>query len=122
MDTARTRAGDLIDELEQRSVEEGFDVSVSSHLDGYLETRWLNLITGEPDDRDVTHPQRSVLLRFWVDPVGPLGYRLTAEAVYRRVLDPSLEQRQTELMVPRGHDGETILLRILAAVRARFPG
>ena len=61
-------------------------------------------------------------MRFWVDPVGPLGVQLTAEAVHRRVSDPSLPARQTEVMVPPGHGGDVILMRILKAVRGRFGG
>ncbi len=122
MDTVQATTEDLIAELEQRSIEEGFHVRVSSVLDGYVETRWLNLVTGESDDYDIAHPERVILLRFWVDPVGPLGLQLTAEAVHRRVFDPSLEPRQTEVMVPQDHGGEAILMRILAGIRERFGG
>ena len=122
IDTVQAEAGGLIEELERRATGEGFSIRVSSVLDGYIETDWLNLVTQESDDGDTAHPERVILLRFWVDAVGPLGYQLTAEAVHRRVLDPSLDQRQTEVMVPEGHEGEAMLLRILRGIRERFGG
>ena len=120
VDTLSADAATLISELEQRSISEGLELRVSSVLDGYVETRWFNVVTGETDDRDIAHPERVILLRFWIDPVGPPGFQLTAEAVHRRVSDPSLSQRQAEIMVPRGHDGEAMLLRILNGMRERF--
>ena len=122
VDTVQADVGGLIEELERRATGEGFSIRVSSVLDGYVETSWLNLVTHESDDGDTAHPERVILLRFWIDPVGPLGYQLTAEAVHRRVLDPSLDPRQTEVMVPEGHAGEAMLLRILLGIRERFGG
>ena len=122
VDTVQADPGDLIAELEQRSIEQGFRIRVSSIMDGYVETRWLNLVTGKSDDGDPAHPERVILLRFWVDPVGPLGLQLTAEAVHRRTSDPSVESRQTEVMVPRDHEGEAILMRVLVGIRERFGG
>ncbi len=122
VDTVRADTAALIGALEERIIEEGLEIRVSSVLDAYLETRWFNVVTGRSGDSDVAHPEREILLRFWVDPVGPLGYQLTAEAVFRRVSDPSLPSRQREVMVPPGHDGEAILLRILNGVRERFGG
>ena len=112
----------MIEELERRTRNEGFSIRVSSVLDGYVETGWLNVVTKEPNDGDTAHPERVILLRFWIDPAGPLGYQVTAEAVHRRVFDPSLDPRQTEVMVPEGHEGEAMLLRILLGIRERFSG
>lgn len=119
IDTVRAEAAGLIEELERRTIDEGFSIRVSSVLDGYIETGWLNLVTQESDDGDTAHPD-VILLRFWIDPVGPPGYQLIAEAVHRRVFDPSLDPRQTEVMVPEGHEGEAMLLRILLGMRERF--
>ena len=91
-------------------------------MDGYLETEWYNTVTQRTRDLDLSHPERVVRLRFWIDPVGPLGYQLTSEAVYRYVEDPSVAVRETEIMVPPGHAGEQILGRILESVRVRFGG
>ena len=109
-DTATIERAQLVVELERHSATEGLDVRISSVLDGYLETSWYS----------AGQPKQEVLLRFWIDPVGPLGYQLTAEAVYRRIADPSLPSRQREVMVPPGHDGEAMLIRFLNAVRDRF--
>ncbi len=122
IDTVQAEAGGLIEELERRTIDEGFSIRISSVLDGYIETGWLNLVTQESDDGDTAHPERVILLRFWIDPVGPLMSQLTAEAVHRRVFDPSLDPRQTEVMVPEGHEGEAMLLRILGGIRERFGG
>ncbi len=113
---------ELIAELERFSIEEGLSVRIASVLDGYIETQWFDVVSGRSADREVAHLEREILLRFWIDPVGPLGYQLSAEAVYRRVADPSLSSRAREVMVPPGHDGEAILLRILDGVRERFGG
>ncbi len=121
-DTLLIEMAELIAELERLSIEEGLSVRVASVLDGYIETRWFNVVSGRAADSEVAHPEREILLRFWIDPVGPLGYQLSAEAVYRRVADPSLSSRAREVMVPPGHDGEAILLRILDGVRGRFGG
>ena len=122
VDTLRADTAALIGALEERIIAEGLEIRISSVLDAYVETRWFNVVTGRSGDGDVAHPEREILLRFWVDPLGPLGYQLTAEAVFRRVSDPSLPSRQREVMVPPGHDGEAILLRILDGVRERFGG
>ena len=122
VDTVRADTAALIEALEERIIAEGLEIRISSVLDAYVETRWFNVVTGRSDDGDVAHPEREILLRFWVDPLGPLGYQLTAEAVFRRVSDPSLPSRQREVMIPPGHDGEAILLRILNSLRERFGG
>ncbi len=121
-DTLLIEMAELIAELERLSIEEGLSVRVASVLDGYIETQWFDVVSGRSADREVAHPEREILLRFWIDPVGPLGYQLSAEAVYRRVADPSLSSRAREVMVPPGHDGEAILLRVLNGVRGRFGG
>jgi hypothetical protein len=113
---------ELVAELERLSIEAGFSVRLASVLDGYIETRWFDVASGRSADKEVAHSDREILLRFWIDPVGPLGYKLSAEAVYRRVADPSLSSRAREVMVPPGHDGEAILLHILDGVRGRFGG
>ena len=122
LDDAVIERAQLIAELEQRTIDEGLDIRVANVQDGYLETRWFNVVSRRSDDGDVAHPEREILLRFWVDPVGPLGYKLTAEAVYRRVSDPSLPSREREVMVPEDHEGEAILTRILDGVREQFGG
>jgi len=122
LDTAAIERAQLIAELDQRAVAEGLEVRIASVLDGYLETRWFNVVSRRSSDADVAHPERVIRLRFWIDPVGPLGYQLTAEAVYRRVSDPSLPSRAREVMAPPGHEGEAILTRILDGVRERFGG
>ncbi len=121
-DTLLIEMAELIAELERLSIEEGLSVRVASVLDGYIETQWFDVVSGRSTDGEVAHPEREILLRFWIDPVGPLGYQLSAEAVYRRVADPSLSSRAREVMVPPGHDGEAILLRVLDGVRGRFGG
>ncbi len=121
-DTLLIEMAELIAELERLSIEEGLSVRIVSVLDGYIETQWFDVVSGRSADREVAHLEREILLRFWIDPVGPLGYQISAEAVYRRVADPSLSSRAREVMVPPGHDGEAILLRVLDGVRGRFGG
>ena len=122
VDTLDMQPADLLAELQRHSIELGFAIAVSSELDRYLETRWFNMATGRSDDGDLNRPDRVILLRFWIDPLGPLGYQLTSEAVYRPVADPSLPDRAAELMVPPGHEGEQILVRILDGVKERLGG
>ena len=121
-DTLLIELAELIGALEQLSIEEGLAVRVASVIDGYLETQWYNVVSSRSGDREIAHPEREILLRFWLDPVGPLGYQLSSEAVYRPAADPSLSSRAREVMVPPGHDGEEILVRVLNSVRERFGG
>ncbi len=120
LDTLAMEPAVLLAELASHCLELGFAIEVSSELDRYLETRWFNLATGRPDDGDLIRPDRVIRLRFWIDPLGPLGYQVTSEVVYRRVADPSLPDRESELMVPPGHEGEQILVRILDGVKEQL--
>ena len=114
--------GELVAEIEQRMREAGFEIRVTSELDGYVETQWYDIRTKRSGGDQPAHPERLVRLRFWLDPLGPLGYQITSEAVHRLMTDPSLSERDLERMVPPGHQTERIVVEILDALKARFGG
>ncbi len=108
----------IIATLQTLAVGEGLTIRVSSPAEGYLETDWYDTIMQAPGGGSGLDPRRAVRLRFFADRLGDESTRLASEAVMRRVVDPSLEERQNEIMAPPGHPGAELLVRILSAMRA----
>jgi hypothetical protein len=81
--------------------------------DGYLETAWFEAASGRPADH---RPLGSgvVRVRAWADPSRPGFTRLTAEATYRPLADPSLPERELEREVPRDHP---VAVKVRAALQ-----
>jgi hypothetical protein len=89
--------------------------------DGYLETEWLDSVTGRPTTR---RPIGTgiVRLRAWADP-GRVGNTvLTVETLYRPLADPSLPERELERQVPRAHPIAVKVERVLEALLKRHGG
>ena len=59
-------------------------------------------------------------LRLWADPDVPGKARVTIEAVYRPVEDPSRTRRDLERASPPGSPGELRAERLLAALKEKF--
>lgn len=121
-DTLQVDAADLIDQLSDLVTAEGLRVRKISAEEGYLETGWYDVVTRSPTRSYGSDADRYVRLRFFVDPVNPLLTQLACEAVMRGTLDPSLPDREAEIMVPPGHAGDQMLTRIRDTLRTRYGG
>jgi hypothetical protein len=121
-DTLQAEPDDVIIELAGLVTAEGFQVRRVSAEEGYLETGWYDIVSRAAAGSYGSDVERLIRLRFFVDPVNPLLTQLVSEAVMRRTLDPSLPERQAEVLVPPGHDGDQVLTRIREALRARHEG
>lgn len=88
-------------------------LAVASPLDGYLETGWF-----EASD-SAAAPQR-VKLRVWADPDAPNKSRVTVEAVYRPVEDPSRPPRDLERPALAGTAGQRIVGRMFGALKEKL--
>jgi hypothetical protein len=80
--------------------------------EGYVETKWFNPVTGDTGGGRSLNTSGIVRLRFWTDLVLEHQSVVVGEAVRRRVVDPSLPERETEVHVPEDHAGYEILLRV----------
>ena len=121
VDTVNALPAAVIQELTARVNEQNMRPQWTSPDEGFLETRWFNLVTQVSGVTDRGNPERIVLLRFWADPIEGGKTRLTSEAVIQRGgRDPSALPRDNEMLVPVGHAGETILRRVVAGVQERF--
>jgi hypothetical protein len=120
VDTAHTTPAVLIAEIETLVAAEGLEVRLSTPSEGYLETRWYDTEASRSLGERTRDPHHVVRLRFFTRPIGDQLTELTAEAVIRRRLDPSLPDRETEMLVPAGHPGGALLSRILAVIEERF--
>lgn len=98
-------------------VGEGLTIQVSSPAEGYLETDWYDTVTQTPGGGSGLDPRRAIRLRFFADRLGDDRTQLASEAVMRRVVDPSLPERENEIMAPPGHPGAELLSRVLSALR-----
>ena len=115
-DTLPAEAAAVIIQIQTLAIGEGLEIRVSSPAEGYLETEWYDVdrrgsVGGSLD------PRRIVRFRFFADELGTTGTALHSEAVTLRSIDPSVPERQNEVMVRPGHPGDQILQRILIALR-----
>jgi hypothetical protein len=116
IDTVPGEPAAVIGELQTLVMGEGLAVRVSSPAEGFLETEWYDVVRRGPVGGSLD-PQRIVRIRFLADAVSGSTSLLTSEAVTLRAFDPSVPDRQNEVMVPPGHSGAQILERILIALR-----
>ena len=95
---------------------EGIDIRWIRIREGYVETRWFHATTMQTGGGNSLNTREIIRMRFWTDLVAEHESVLVGEAVYRRVVDPSLPPRQREAHVPRDHPGFTILTGIIEEV------
>ena len=117
VDTVPAEAPVVISQLQTLAVGEGLAIRASSPAEGYLETEWYDVDRRGPVGGSLD-PRRIVRLRFFADMTGANSTVLSSEAVTLRAIDPSIPERQNEVMVPPGHLGNQILERILIALRS----
>jgi hypothetical protein len=101
---------------------EGLGIEWVSGLDGYLETAWYDTRARRslPGRGEGGNQLDLVKIRCWADPDAPGKTRLTVEAVYRPILDPSRPERDLEVVVPQGHDGARLAERLLEEMKKKF--
>ena len=99
--------------IADRTDSAGVATRTFSLIDGFLETVPFDLATERSGRGSPSHPETSVILRFWVDPLPGDRSRVTAEAAFRTRVDPSLDPRTAETMAPPDHEGYLLLRRIL---------
>lgn len=113
--TAATLIGELL-------ASEGVEVKYIRPDEGYVETRWFDVQTAHTASSTGLETDSTVRLRFWINPVTPTESEILGEAAKRRVIDPSLPERETEVPVPPDHSGEKLVKRILAMLKQRTGG
>lgn len=120
VDTLRGDPPQIVDYLTEALRADSIQLHVVSTEEGYVESRKFDvrpLVEGS-----TRVPISAVIrLRFWIDPIGDGETQVTAEAVTERTVDPSLPQREREVVVPTGHAGLALLQRIREDLRNRFP-
>ncbi len=117
IDTLGAEPDDVIATLQDLVVGEGLRVRVSSPLEGYLETDWYDTVTQRPGGGSSLDPRRAVRFRFFADRLGEDRTRLASEVVMRRAIDPSLPERENEIIAPPGHPGAELLGQTLTVLR-----
>jgi hypothetical protein len=118
VDTLAGQPDSVIDALAAAVVAEGLSVARASAVEGFLETRWFDLTLHRSVSGRTLHPNRLVRLRFFTDLVAPDRTQLVAEAATRVSVDPSLPEREAEMMAPPDHPGRALLDRVLARVKS----
>lgn len=89
-------------------------------MEGYLESKWFDTANGTSMGDPGTNTSTRVRLRFWVDTVREGQSVVIGEVVRRRVIDPSLPERERETVVEREHPGDELVERILAGLQTRL--
>ncbi len=104
--------------VSQLALERGLRTRLVSPAEGYYESDWFDLVTGR-SRRSGGDPSRYFKVRFWTD-AGSLGRTvLRSEVVVLQSLDPSLPERQIEMMAPLSHAGRDSLSLILDAITGK---
>jgi hypothetical protein len=91
----------------------GPTVQHASPIDGFLETGWY-------DATDSASAPVRVKIRLWADPYVPGKSRVTVEAVYRPMEDPSRTPRDLERAAPEDSAGQRLAERLLAALSEKL--
>jgi hypothetical protein len=91
----------------------GPPVLLLSPIDGFLETKWH-------EATDSSGARMTVKLRVWADPDVSGKSRVTVEAVYRPIEDPSRPPRDLEAPCPAGSPGRRLAERLVAALSEKL--
>ena len=110
----------LVDSARAAVASIGMNVRAFSAPEGYLETRWFDLQSKRSHSGN-DHPSRLVRLRVWTDLVTPRESQIVVETVYRRTIDPSVPDREVELVADPGSAADSLTQAVRAAVKRQFP-
>lgn len=116
VDTVVGEPEEIVEHLSELLQAEGIELRWVRIREGYVETKWFDPVDGTTGGGRSLNTAGIVRLRFWTDIVMEHQSVVVGEAVRRRVVDPSLPVRETEVHVPEDHLGYVILLRVLEAL------
>jgi len=94
-------------------VAQGPTIAHANVSDGFLETGWY-------DATDSASAPVRVKIRVWADPDVPGKSRVTVEAVYRPMEDPSRTPRDLEVAVSKDSAGQRLAERLLKALSEKL--
>jgi hypothetical protein len=98
----------------------GLEVRHMRPIEGYVETHWFNVESGERSSGESTDTDSTIRIRLWADPVTEHQTVMIGEAVRPRIVDPSMPMREREVSVSEEHVGHEILHRVLEGIREHF--
>jgi len=103
---------------------QGIHTEWASTEDGYVESTWYDTDTRQNTGGtgDVGAMQVTFKVRVWVDPDAPGKSRMTAEAVYRPMTDPSRTERDQERVARPGSGGAILVQQLLDEMQRKFGG
>lgn len=110
---------DATQRLAELLVADSIPVTRVEIRDGYLETPWFDAATGQPVSRRPLGPG-TVRVRGWVDPSQPGHSALTVETVYRPIADPSLPERELDVLVPPDDPAAVRVRRVIDRLVERY--
>ncbi len=116
VDTVAGGPEEIVEHLAELLQEEAIELRWVRIREGYVETKWFDPVSGTPGGGRSLNTAGVVRLRFWTDIVMEHRSVVIGEAVCRRVVDPSLPVRETEVHVPPEHAGYEILQRVLESL------
>lgn len=103
----------VTDEATAWLVAHGPTVQHINTRDAFLETGWY-------DATDSSAAPVRVKIRLWADPDVPGKSRVTVEAVFRPMEDPSRTPRDLELAAPKDSAGQRLAERLLKALSEKL--
>ena len=119
-DTVTAKPPDIVAGTAEDVARLGFAVRVVTPAEGYLETRWFDIRTRQSRS-EVRAPDHTVRIRVWVDLVTPAQSQVVIETVRRRSLDPSVPEREGEVVVAAGSPGDSLTTVLRTSIKRRFP-
>ena len=119
-DTVLATPDAVIRALKELVLAEGIQLGRASEVEGYLESKWFDTADRSSMDDPGTNTSTRVRLRFWVDTFRDGQSVVIGEVVRRRVIDPSLPERELEILVDREHPADALAVRIMAELQTRL--
>jgi len=103
---------------------QGMHTEWVSTEDGYVESTWYNTDThlSTSGTGDLGTTMATFKVRVWVDPDAPGKSKMTVEAVYRPLLDPSRTERDLERNAPPGSGGAVLVQNLIDEMQHKFGG
>jgi hypothetical protein len=115
-DTIAAGPEEIVEQLSEILQAEDIELRWARIREGYVETKWFDPVTGDTGGGRSLNTAGIVRLRFWTDLVMEHRSVVVGEAVRRKVVDPSLPERETEVHLREDHVGYSILQRVLDAL------
>jgi hypothetical protein len=122
VDTITGEPEAIVEHISELLQEEAIELRWVRIREGYVETKWFDPVTGNTGGGRSLNTAGIVRLRFWADIVMEHQSLVVGEAVRRRVVDPSLPIRETEVHVPEDHAGYEILRRVFEGLESGSHG